>query len=77
MVAAKESYAEALSNYHTWTVRSAVSVALYTLPTRSKFLAGLDLDPNDSNLFVPLVEATKRVRDTMNAFYVEYDIESI
>lgn len=77
MIAAKESYAEALYNYHSWAARSAVSVALYTLPTRSKFLGSLGLDPVQPDLFNPLVEATKNVRIAMNQFYDKYDLGSI
>lgn len=75
--AAQESYATTLSNYHTWTVRKAVGLAFYTLPSRQKFLKDLELDVDVPNVFEPLVKVTKQIREIMNEFYTKYDLTSI
>lgn len=72
--AAQESYAVSLSDYHAWTVRKAVGLAFYTLPSRDKFLVQLDLKVDEPGIFDPLVNASNLVREVMNSFYSKYEL---
>lgn len=67
--AAKEAYATSLAHYHPWSVRTAVSVAFYTLPYRKSFCKHLHLDPDAENIFGDFVQATTRIRDILNVYY--------
>lgn len=75
--AAQISYADSLSNFHTWTVRKAVGLAFYTLPSRERFLKDLNLDAEAPDVFESLVQVTKSVREVMDEFYKTFDLQSI
>lgn len=75
--AAKETYSITLSKYHTLTVRSAVTLAFYTLPSRESFLKSVNLDPNEESLFDNLVHSIHSLRNVMMEFYEKYDLSNI
>lgn len=67
--AAKEAYEVSLHQYHPWSVRTAVSVAFYTLPYRKTFMQALNMDPEAEGAFADFVRVTTRIRDILNAYY--------
>jgi citrate synthase len=75
--AAKEAYAVSLSHYHPWSVRTAVSLAFYTLPYRKSFLKHLQLAPEGENHFVDFVTVTTRIRDILNLYYDANDWQKL
>jgi hypothetical protein len=75
--AAKDAYAVSLHQYHPWSVRTAVSVAFYTLPYRKSFLKDLHMDPAASGLFLDFVTVTTKIRDRLNLYYDANDWQNL
>lgn len=75
--AAQESYATSLSDHHAWTVRKAVGLAFYTLPSRQKFLEQLELNIEEPDVFDSFVQAMNEVRFVINGFYTKFEIENL
>lgn len=75
--AARDAYAISLSPYHKVSVRSAVSIAFYTLPSRDDFLKSVDLDPNTESLFDNLVHAINGLRNVMDEFFEKFDLINV
>lgn len=71
------SYTATLANHHSWVVRSAVSVALYAVPSRSSLVRRLDPEGSEERIIEKLnaaVVAMQPVYDRIQSLYAENDI---
>lgn len=75
--AAKEAYEVSLHKYHSWSVRTAVSVAFYTLPYRKTFLHALSMDPAEADVFADFVRVSGHIRQILNAYYDANDWQNL
>lgn len=75
--AAKTAYATSLSQYHPWSVRTAVSVAFYTLPYRKNFMKHLQLDNDKPDVFADFVRVTGHIRTILNLYYDANDWQTL
>ncbi|CAI5437402.1 unnamed protein product [Caenorhabditis angaria] len=77
----KESYDETLAKHHPWIIRTAVKVAVYTLPTREKMLeyikGSLESESEVRIEIDTVVENGKRVHERINKIYTTHDLHKI
>ncbi|CAB3408609.1 unnamed protein product [Caenorhabditis bovis] len=77
----KETYDGTLAKFHPWVIRTAVKLAVYTLPPREKLLELIkgDLLHEDDvreKIFV-VVENGKIVHERINSIYTTHDLHKI
>jgi len=71
------AYSATLANYHSWIVRSAVSIALYAVPSRSSLVQRLDPEGSEERIIEQLnaaVLAMQPVYDRVQALFSDYDL---
>jgi hypothetical protein len=73
---AHTAYSDTLAHHHSWLVRKAVGLAVYTLPTRSALLQkmGESSDEDAAARAASLVKAMQPVYDQVQDIYKQYDI---
>jgi len=72
-----EAYNATLANHHPWVVRSAVSVALYAVPSRSSLIQRLDSEGSEERIADQLnaaVLAMQPVYDRIQTLYTDNDL---
>ncbi|KJE98240.1 hypothetical protein CAOG_08233 [Capsaspora owczarzaki ATCC 30864] len=75
---AGEAYANTLSKHHGWAVRSAVNLALYTLPSLSELIRRLDVSRDDGIAYLKRIVASVRpMYDHINGLYTTHDLHSL
>ena len=75
---ASSAYSTTLSQYHPWLVRRGVSMAVYTLPARSRLTQDLQLAPDTLKPTLnELVAVLRPVHATVQALFSEYDFLNI
>ncbi len=74
-----ESYSATLSKHHTWLVRKAVGLAMYTLPTRSQLLQKMHAESTESTITLinQVVDEAQPVYDIVQTVYEENDLLSL
>ena len=72
---AQSSYNETLHKHHKWYIRKAVTLAVYTLPSREHFLSCFDTDADvlKQNI-TDIVHAVNQVYAVIQTHYAEYDL---
>ncbi|OMP11568.1 hypothetical protein CCACVL1_00439 [Corchorus capsularis] len=73
--AASTAYAQVCAPFHTWTVRTAVSAGMYTLPTREQLLLKLNETENSAEKKMRMyIKASRPVIDYIDKLYVARNI---
>jgi len=71
------AYSSTLANHHSWFVRSAVSVALYAVPSRNSLVQRLDPEGCEERIIDRLnaaVLAMQPVYDRIQTLYLDKDL---
>lgn len=73
---AHNAYSATLAQYHTWLIRKAVGVAVYTLPSRQSFLQkfGASTEQETLDQVKDLVGKMYTVYNEVQKIYEEYNI---
>ncbi|KAE8678360.1 ACD11-like protein [Hibiscus syriacus] len=73
--AASTAYAQVCAPYHTWTVRTAVSAGMYTLPTREELLIKLnETDDTAEKKMRRYIEASRPVIAYIDKLYISRNV---
>ncbi|KAE8681305.1 ACD11-like protein [Hibiscus syriacus] len=73
--AASTAYAQVCAPYHTWTVRTAVSAGMYTLPTREELLIKLnETDHTAEKKMKRYIEASRPVLSYIDKLYISRNV---
>jgi len=71
------AYSATLANYHPWVVRSAVTMALYAVPSRGSLVRRLDPDGSEDRIVNQLNAAIlvmQPVYDKLQTLYTDNDL---
>ena len=75
---ASEAYAGTLAKHHGWAIRSAVNLALYTLPSLAELIRRLEVTREDGILYLKRIVATVRpMYNTIDALYTKNNLHSL
>jgi len=73
---AGEAYNATLAKYHPWLIRKAAGLAMYSLPSRKKFMAtSFQQTAEEAERIIPhFLEISKKVHDTIQRLYSDHDL---
>ena len=75
----QDAYGKTLAKHHSWVIRKAAIVAMYTMPTRECLLKKVCGDNVQRNIDVlpKMLEVTANVFDRTHELYVIHDLHTL